>query len=131
VPRNSSRIAALKTSAPRLHAAFAGLVCGAILCACKSRDAAPTPPSHAPAATGTSTAARVEPKAFRLPPEPTFELPDDAPIDPAESQRAMRHNCCDEMPAAEVEATIRAGESTGATAPTPRRLARARRHPRD
>jgi hypothetical protein len=122
MPRNSSWIGA-RTSRPRSRVVFAGLLCGAMLGACKSRDPAPAAPSHAnaPAPAETSTAPRAEPTPFHLPPEPTFEQPDDDPIDPAEALRAMRHNCCDEMPASEVEATIHAGETTGATAPTPRR----------
>jgi hypothetical protein len=121
MPRNLSPFAARKTSLLRSHAAFAGLLCGALLGACKLREPAPAAPSHAPVPAETSKAPVVEPKPLRLPPEPTFELPDDAPIDPAEELRAMGHNCCDEMSASEIEAASHAGEVKGAASPTPRR----------
>jgi hypothetical protein len=54
-----------------------------------------------------------------LPPVHTFDLPDDAPIDPAEAEQALRHNCCDEMPASEVQAITHAADTQEAV-PTPR-----------
>lgn len=120
IPRDSSRPATRRTSPHRLQTAFVGLFCVVCSGACKSRDPAPTPPSHAaPAAAEIRAAPQVEPSKFQLPPEHTFELPDDVGSDPAEALREMRHNCCDEMPASEVEAAVRAGEATEATARTP------------
>jgi hypothetical protein len=99
---------------------FAWLFC-LMLGACKSRDPAPAAPTHAATPAEANSAPRVEPAPLHVPPEPTFELPDDVAADPAETLREMRHDCCDEMPASEVEATIRAGEAPEAKAPTPSR----------
>jgi hypothetical protein len=99
--RNSSRTAVR-------HTLIAGVLCAAMSSACKSREPAPTVPNHAPAPTptpaATSATPRAEPPKFQVRPEPTFELPEDAPVDPAEELRAMRHNCCDEAPASEIKA---------------------------
>jgi hypothetical protein len=108
--RNSARTAARQ-------AVIAGALCAAMSSACKSREPAPTIPHRAPvqAPAETSAAPRPEPPTFHVRPEPTFELPDDLPADPAEELRAMRHNCCDEMPASEIETAIRAEEPSAAT----------------
>lgn len=74
---------------------------------CKSRDPAPTKRTHAPTATAPA-AKHSEAPEFHVRPEPTFELPEDIVIDPAEELRAMRHNCCDETPVPEIEAATHA-----------------------
>jgi hypothetical protein len=112
--RDSSRIAT------RFIAAIAGAACLAMLSGCKSRDPGPATSNHAPA-TPSSTAPPAERPEFHIAPEPTFELPDDVAADPAEELRAMRHNCCDEMPAAEIEAATRTEEPAGATTAPPQR----------
>lgn len=119
--RNSARCASRKTASLRSSAALVGLSCGALLVACRSREPAATVlPTHPPAPVEASAAPRVEAPALRLPPVHTFELPDDAPIDPAEADEALRHNCCDEMPASEVQALVHAAD-TQRPAPTRRR----------
>lgn len=116
--RHSPRIAT------RYIAAIAGAACLAILSSCKSRDPAPAIPNHAPAPP-TTTVPRADSPQLHIKPEPTFELPDDLPADPAEELRAMRHNCCDEAPASEIEAATRTEEPAEATpAPPPRKHGR-------
>ncbi len=116
--RNSSRIATRRASVLRMHAAIASVLCAAMSGACKSREPAPTVQNHAPAPAETSATPRAEPPKFRVRPEPTFELPDDVPADPADELRAMRHNCCDEMPASEIKVATRAEDATEAPTPT-------------
>jgi hypothetical protein len=90
---------AIQTSpAPKIARAL--FVLAAIVSGCKHpvhESAAPVakrPPAEisAPAAAQPVPAA----SARKPPTEADFILPDDAPIDPAEEQRALRHNCCDE-----------------------------------
>lgn len=109
MPRSASWMAARKP-ALRLCAAFAGPVCGLMLSACKSGVAERPAPSPAPAPAEATTVPRVEPKLLRLRPEPTFELPEDVVIDPAEEQRAMKANCCEELPESEIKSAKQAEE---------------------
>jgi len=78
---------------------------GALVGACKQ-------PAHGPATLDrkrpstevSAPAAQVPTKSAQSPVEDPFALPDDAPIDPTEEFQALRHNCCDETPADQVEA---------------------------
>jgi|GEM_PF-3928817 len=82
-----------------------------LLCACKQPAAAPI--EHAPARAAESVA----PAAAQKPVRDPFEL-DDEPEDPAAALEAMRHNCCDEMPADEIRA--HSAHDGATTAPTKR-----------
>lgn len=107
----------VKRSRARFHVQLSAAAVGlAWVGACKAGGAAPLPPAQAPApavAPSEPPAAKPETSTFRVPPEPTFDLPDDAPVDPAEEARALRHNCCDEAPASEIEDAVQAGEGKG------------------
>jgi hypothetical protein len=91
--------------------------------ACKPRAHAPDGVSHAqPATKASAPAAPVLAAPARPPAEEAFVIPDDAPIDPAEALQALRHDCCDEMPADQVKAHSGTIEDTAPSRAVQRRL---------
>ena len=84
------------------------LLLGSSLAACKTQTPAANPePKPAPAETkAPEPAPATQPAVDALKPD-EFALPEDEAANPAEVLDAMRHNCCDEVPAAEVEANVR------------------------
>jgi hypothetical protein len=60
----------------------------------------PPPPVAPPPAAAPALPARAPAKHVEDP----FLLPEDDVVDPAELLKAMKHDCCDEMPNAEINA---------------------------
>jgi hypothetical protein len=91
-----------------VRAGLAALVLGVIVSGCKASAApsAPKPSEHAGPTVQAAPAPAPAPAATP-PREQQFELPEDEVDDPAEALHALRHNCCDEMPAAEVDAVVK------------------------
>jgi hypothetical protein len=88
---------------------FAGLVrlvmlFGLVLCACKTQAPATIKPGAQPVE--AQAPAHVEAPPIRAPVRDQFEQ-DDEVDDPAQALQALRHNCCDEMPADQVRAAVR------------------------
>jgi hypothetical protein len=87
-----------------LRGVLVALSLGLVGSACKPRAHAPEAPSVT-----TPRAARAVPDppaadlAPRAPAEDPFLLPEGETGDPAEAEEALRHDCCDEMPAEEVQ----------------------------
>lgn len=76
-----------------LWAALLGAGCG-------QKPPAPAPPVAAHAA---ATAAPEEPADEPPPSADPFEQPDDVPVDSKAILQEMRHDCCTELPASEIE----------------------------
>lgn len=88
---------------------------GFVLVSCACKQPAPAPIAHPPARVESVAPATTDAIApGQRPVRDPFEL-EDEPEDPAAALEAMRHNCCDEMPADEIR------ERSGAAKAPPKR----------
>jgi hypothetical protein len=80
------------------------VIAAALACAaCRSSANAPKPASAPRPVAHADPASQPQPE----PPNDDFSLQDEPPADSAALLEATRHDCCDEMPAAEVKAALR------------------------
>ena len=87
--------------------------------ACKPNARTRSTSQVTPASAETTARAQpVQAAPAAAPVEEAFVIPDDQPVDPAEAMRALKHDCCDEMPAGQVKADVEATEAAARTQTT-------------